>query len=333
MELLVPGLSTASTPLGFGCSQLMGGITYRDSISLLETAFDAGIRHFDTAPSYGYGQAEGVLGEALRSRRDRITITTKFGIRPPRSQNLLGVARHLLRPVVGRMPGVKSRLSRAAGGLKGRARFSPDELRRSIETSLAALRTDYIDIFLLHEATVADLSDGLLAELQQSVHDGKIRAFGIGSEAVAAAQIYREDRRFCPIMQFEWSVLSGEKPAYSGSFLITHRSLSDNLARLRTWLRANPQVARAWSKELGLDVGSAAVLSRLMLAAARHANPGGITLFSSRNAHNIRTNAELMQDSAALPAGAAFAALVAREAPAILAPNLPEMELTASAGR
>jgi D-threo-aldose 1-dehydrogenase len=333
MQLVVPGLSTASTPLGFGCSQLMGGISHRESLALLETAFDAGIRHFDTAPSYGYGQAESVLGEALRSSRNQVTIATKFGIRPPRNQNLLAVARRLVLPVVARMPSVKSRLARAAGGLKGRTRFSSDGLRTSIDASLAALRTDRIDIFLLHEATVANLSDELFEELERCVDEGKIRAFGIGSEAVAAAQIYRENCRFCPVMQFEWSVLSGEKPAYPGSFLITHRSLSDNFARLRTWLRANPQAARAWSKELALDVGTAPVLSRLMLAAARHANPDGITLFSSRTAHNIRANAQLMLDNSALAEGAAFAALVAREAPAILARSLPELEPVAFAGR
>src|SRR5260221_9042263 len=135
MQVLVPGLSTASTHLGYGCSQLMGGITHRESVALLQTAFDSGIRHFDTAPSYGYGHAESVLGEALRSKRDQVTIATKFGIRPPRNRNLLGVARRVVLPAVRRIPGIKSRLSRAAGGLKGRSHFSPDELRTSIDAS------------------------------------------------------------------------------------------------------------------------------------------------------------------------------------------------------
>jgi len=332
MQIIVPELNTASTRLGYGCSQLMGGITRRESIALLETAYDSGIRHFDTAPSYGYGQAEGVLGEAFRSRRDQVTIATKFGIRPPRNQNLTGIARRIILPVIRRLPSVKSRLSRAAGGLVGPARFSPDELRTSIDASRAALRTDYIDILLLHEAVVADLSDELFGELERSVNEGKIRTFGVGSEAVTAAQIYRVERRFCPIMQFEWSVLSHDKPVYAGSFLITHRGLSGNLVRLHSWLGANPLVARSWSKELGLDVASASVLSRLMFAAARAANPDGITLFSSRNAHNIRANAQLMLDNSALRVGAAFAALVARDALASLMPKVPKSELEASIG-
>jgi D-threo-aldose 1-dehydrogenase len=326
MQLIVPGLSTPSTHLGYGCSQLMGGITRRESIALLETAFDSGIRHFDTAPSYGYGEAESVLGEALRSKRSQVTITTKFGIRPPRNQSLLGLARRVLLPLVNRVPSIKSRLSQAAGGLKGRAGFSPDELRGSIEASLAALATDHIDIFLLHEAVVGDLTDELFAELERNVKAGKIRSFGIGSEATAAAQVYRHERRFCPIMQFEWSVLSGRKPTYPGSFLITHRSLSENFVRLRAWLGANPAIARAWSKALDADVTNGTTLSRLMLAAARDANRDGITLFSSRNLRNIGENARLMRENSEPRTAAALAALIARDATSLLQPRLGEFD-------
>jgi hypothetical protein len=263
-----------------------------------------------------------VLGETLRAKRHQITIATKFGISAPRNRRFLALVRRIVMPAVRCVPAIKSRLSRAAGGLKARTRFSPDALRESIDASLVALRTDYIDVFLLHEATVADLSDELFDALEQSVKQGKIRTFGVGSEIAAADLIYRVDRRFCPIMQFEWSVLSGEKPTYSGSFLITHRSLSVNFTQLRAWLSSNPGVAQRWSHELGVDISGGSALSRLMLAAARNANPSGITLFSSRNAGNIRANARLTLDDAALQQAAVFAALVTRDARAILRPQI-----------
>jgi D-threo-aldose 1-dehydrogenase len=312
-QLRLPGSGTPTTSLGYGCSQLMGRLTRRESLALLEAAFDSGIRHFDTAPSYALGQSERVLGEAFRARRDRITITTKYGLRLPRGQSFLGIARRVLLPVIRHVPAVKARLARAAGGLAGKARFSADELRTSIDASLAALQTDYIDVLLLHEAVAGDLTDELFTALERSVEAGKIRSFGIGSEAAAIAPIYRDAPRFCPILQFEWSVLSRDKPAYPDSFLITHRSLSGNVARLRAWLDAHPQMAAAWSTELDRDVASAPVLSRLMLAAARHVNPAGITLFSSRNAENIRANARAMEGAGDALAAAAFAALVARD--------------------
>ncbi|MGO8918772.1 MAG: aldo/keto reductase [Stellaceae bacterium] len=319
-----------STRLGYGCSSLMGGITRRESITLLRTAYDCGIRHFDTAPSYGYGHAERVLGDALRSNRDRVTITTKFGIRPPRHQSLLGAARRVLRPLIKHAPSVKSRLSRAAGGLAGRARFSPDELRMSLEASLVALGTDYIDILLLHEAVVADLSDELFALLERIVREGKIASFGIGSKRVAAEQIHRAERRFCSVMQFEWSVLSCEQPTYPGSVVITHRSLSENFARLRGWLSANPTVARVWAEELDMDVANSSVLSHLMVAAARHANPDGITLFSSRSPQNIRANAQLLSDDTDLRAAGTFATLVARDAAEVV--GIPQDSLRLDVG-
>jgi hypothetical protein len=304
----------------------MGGISRRQSLALLEAAFDVGIRHFDTAPSYGYGQAEEVLGEALRSHRHQVTITTKFGIAPPRGRSLFGLARRIALPIVKQVPNLKSRLSRAAGTLKARTRFAPDELSASIDASLAALKSDYIDVFLLHEAVAADLDDGLFEALERGVERGKIRHFGIGSEVAAAAEVYRRDRRFCPVMQFEWSVLSGEMPAYPGSFVITHGALLRDFAQLKAWLDANPLAGRQWSNALAVDLTNAVVLARLMLAAARNANPEGLTLFSSRKPQNIRSNAQLMQDQSSLRAAAAFAALITRDVPAILMRH-PTMEL------
>ena len=70
--------------LGFGTSGIMGAaLTSRGRLRLLDAAFDAGIRHFDTAPLYGLGLAEEVLGRFARRCRGDITLTTKFGLEPP----------------------------------------------------------------------------------------------------------------------------------------------------------------------------------------------------------------------------------------------------------
>lgn len=73
----------ALAKLGFGTSQLMGRVGRKQSLRLMEVAFDAGIRHFDTAPLYGLGAAEAMVGEFARKRRAEITITSKFGDAPP----------------------------------------------------------------------------------------------------------------------------------------------------------------------------------------------------------------------------------------------------------
>ena len=75
---------------GFGTSGIMGAaLTRSGRLRLLETALDHGIHHFDTAPLYGQGEAEALLGHFVRSRRDRLTLTTKFGLLPPQRPALL----------------------------------------------------------------------------------------------------------------------------------------------------------------------------------------------------------------------------------------------------
>ena len=59
-------------------------LTTSRRLRLLETAYAHGIRHFDTAPLYGQGEAESLLGQFSRGKRDSITITTKFGLIPRR---------------------------------------------------------------------------------------------------------------------------------------------------------------------------------------------------------------------------------------------------------
>ncbi|HUK61656.1 MAG TPA: aldo/keto reductase [Stellaceae bacterium] len=314
MAVFLPGNATPTTLLGYGCSQLMGRHGERASLALLDAAYDCGIRHFDVAPSYGFGAAERTLGKALRGKRDSVTLTTKFGLRPPRHQTLVAAARNLARPLVKLLPGVRRRLARTSGALVSRARFVPEELTRSLDASLAALRTDHIDVLLLHEATVDDLDDALLGALESCVSAGKIAAFGIGSEAAAAGAVWHADRRFCPVLQFEWSVLSAAPPDYHGSFVITHRALSQSFTALTAWLGTNPAIVRSWSDELNMDVSAPGVLSRLMLTAARTANPTGIMLFSSSSTEHIRRNAAFLSEGPQPGPGTAFMRLVARDA-------------------
>src|ERR1035441_1591047 len=106
IELGATGRTT--TRLGFGCSSLMGAMGRRESSAMLEAAFDAGIRHFDVAPMYGFGQAEGCLGEFLGRHRGEVTVTTKYGIPPVRSQGWMGLARGAARPAGGAVPDRKS---------------------------------------------------------------------------------------------------------------------------------------------------------------------------------------------------------------------------------
>src|ERR1700736_5895966 len=111
LETLPLGRSKRTTTrLGFGCSSVMGLLGRRESLAMLESAYDAGIRHFDVAPMYGYGEAEGCLGEVLARHRRQVTTTAKNGIPAKPSRPMVRLARSIARPVLQRFPGLKQRV-------------------------------------------------------------------------------------------------------------------------------------------------------------------------------------------------------------------------------
>ncbi len=275
MEQIVLGdTGRRTTRLGFGCSSLMGAASRRDSLAVLESAYDAGIRHFDVAPMYGYGEAEGCLGEFLQRHRNDVTITTKYGIPPAKRSPLISVGRRVVGPVVRTFPGLKQRLASAANVAtrnNEKATFTPQQAKASLERSLTALRVDHIDVWLLHEASAADLQDDtLLSLLEEEVKRGAIGTFGIGSEASKVASLVGEHPDYCRTLQYEWSVLNPPIHAavLQARFRIHHRALTNNFRALHHALARNKQLCKHWSSSVGHDLSNSEYLARLMLKAS-----------------------------------------------------------------
>jgi D-threo-aldose 1-dehydrogenase len=293
-EPILPGTLRSTSRIGFGTSGLSGQPTHKESIALLETAFDAGIRHFDTAPIYGAGASEQILGDFLVRKRDEVTVTTKFGLTPQRARPLLSHAKNMIRPMLHQIPRLKSRFARSIKGLHRPANYSAAAMNRSLGASLRALRCDRIDLFLLHEADATDISDDLRKALDDSVHAGLIGAWGVGSSRDKIDRVVASDPRAGRVLQFEWSVLSDRPPVYGDSFCIIHGALSSSLARIKL-LFATPERRRHWSKEIDIDISDGRALPSLMVRAALAANSGGIVLFSSQNMIHTRDIASLLQ--------------------------------------
>lgn len=151
--------------IGFGTWGL-GGNSYgpvNDAVSIeaLHGAYDAGITFYDTSDLYGNGHSEEVLGEALGQVRDKIVICTKVGLLPH-------------------------------SGFEMPCDFSSEHIREGLEASLRRLKTDYVDLYLLHSPTLEMLrsDDRIVATLQELQAAGKIRSYGISarspSDALAA---------------------------------------------------------------------------------------------------------------------------------------------------
>ncbi|WP_423188444.1 aldo/keto reductase [Alkalibacterium sp. f15] len=136
--------------VGFGAWQLgnetdWGKMADEDAIGLVHEALEAGCNFFDTAPNYGFGKSEELLGKALKGRRDQVVISSKCGHHTDDVQS-----------------------------------FEPEKLLESVEGSLKRLNTDYLDSLLLHNPpfSALDQHSPQFEMLEKLKKQGKIRAYG-----------------------------------------------------------------------------------------------------------------------------------------------------------
>ena len=268
-RLAIPGTGLAISRLGFGCARILGGAEARASAQLIEAALNAGIRHFDTAPAYGDGASEAVLGAVLRGVGD-VTIATKVGVpRPSPGAAPLhrSLYRRLLRPALAAMPPVKAALLRlrpapAAPSVTTRARLERDAVLRALDESERQLGRR-ADIYLLHEPERLDLADDVgetFAELQRT---GRIGAFGAGTGAD-----HLPAELFGSVAQLR---IGGEVPAWAAT-AIYHGVLRepgaarDAGARVAAALTAYPAAAIVFS------ASSPAQVSRLAAGLEAHSS-------------------------------------------------------------
>lgn len=199
--------------LGFGCSAMMGRVGRKASLAALAAAYDAGILFYDTARSYGYGESEALLGEFLRGRRDKVLVSTKFGILPaaipPLKRALKPVARTFLRWA----PGARGAMQGSLTAMSSAGHFGVAALHESLDASLRALRTDYVDFLFLHEAPANVLQqDDLFAALRRLVAAGKVRRFGIASSQPVVQAALAARLPGLESLQFPCNVLDLELP-------------------------------------------------------------------------------------------------------------------------
>jgi D-threo-aldose 1-dehydrogenase len=294
----LPHVDLQIPAVGFGCNSILSE-GRSNALRLLATAFDAGVRHFDVARSYGTGEAEGILGAFLKSRRSQVTITTKFGIQPVPQTILMRVAIHSARQLGRLAPSTHTLFRRVVSTLSETGVFEVDSVQEGLETSLRALRTDYVDIFLMHEYTAVERREDLLAFLEGAVKAGKIRHFGVGATIERVLRAIDLQPDLCGVVQFPNSVVDRNLMRVSQEkkrIHITHTALGKNCLRLFGLLGSDPIKRKRWSSELGLDCGNADILAALMLNYAVAANPNGLILISSKNPSRIIKNVRAALD-------------------------------------
>lgn len=168
------------TALGFGGAPIgAADVSKAEMTSIIQRAYDGGVRYFDTAPLYGTGVSETRIGgELAKLPRDEFIISTKVG--------------RLLVP----SEADKGDESSDAASLMIRYDYSYDAARQSLEASLERLGLDHVDILLCHDIDTWTHGDaqpgifetavkGILPALHDLRSEGAIRAFGLGVNEVA----------------------------------------------------------------------------------------------------------------------------------------------------
>jgi D-threo-aldose 1-dehydrogenase len=296
MQLVrLPGTQLVTTRLGFGTAGLLRVPGRTARLNILAAAFDAGIRHFDTAPIYGLGEAEKVLGTFLAQCRETVTVTTKFGLTLNPSAKRLRLVQSAGRAVLRALPSLRQFARARASTLYEAPAFDPRTARPALEQSLRALKRERADLFLMHECTAAHLTDSSLYECLHGLHEqGLIGAFGSATTYAQTLEVIKAHPELCPVVQCEQYGFGAMDARLSGTQprgIVTHSVLSHTFASIRRALASDASLATHWSQELDMDARQPQALARLLLQAALASNPNGIVLVHSNSPKHIAANA------------------------------------------
>ena len=162
--------------IGFGCWEIGGTYGHIDEAQFqraVQAAIESGITCFDTAEAYGMGVSEEALARALGGRRGDVVIATKFGVGYEEMPN--------------------------------RRDSSRSRVFASIEKSLQRLRTDHIDIYLVHWPDPNTPLDETMTALEDVVRQGKVRYIGVSNFRLAQVEASMRLRRV-DVVQYAWNM-------------------------------------------------------------------------------------------------------------------------------
>lgn len=160
------------TVLAFGAwaigGWMWGGTDSKEAIKAIETAVDHGMTTIDTASVYGFGLSEELVGKAIKGKRDKVQILTKFGMSwdGKHGEFFFESKDNSGKPV------------------KIYRHSSKEKVLRDCDDSLRRLKTDYIDLFQIHWADATTPVSETMEALEILIKNGKIKAGGVCNYSV-----------------------------------------------------------------------------------------------------------------------------------------------------
>ncbi|MFW6313470.1 MAG: aldo/keto reductase, partial [Spirochaetota bacterium] len=137
-----------------------GEVDDQNSIRAIQAGLDAGVNFIDTAPAYGAGHAEEVVGRAIRGRRDKVVVATKVGVIRTPTQFIRDL--------------------------------SPDSMRKEIDDSLRRLAVDVIDLYQIHWPDGKTPFEKVMEVLLDAQRAGKFRYLGVSNFSVEQMEELRQ---------------------------------------------------------------------------------------------------------------------------------------------
>src|SRR5437667_133774 len=153
LEITKVGIGTA--PIGSTPNWRVwwGPQDQKSAIQAIRTAMDEGVNWIDTAPFYGWGKAEEIVGKAIKGRRDDVYVFTKCGTLPDGK----------------------------GGSIEN---HKPETIKREVEASLKRLQTDHIDLLQFHDMDATTPIEESWKVLQALIRQGKVRNGGLSNHTV-----------------------------------------------------------------------------------------------------------------------------------------------------
>jgi aryl-alcohol dehydrogenase-like predicted oxidoreductase len=286
-QITVANLDKPASIIGMGCASLGSRIGRRDGLRALNRAFDAGITWFDVAPSYGDAEAENILGEFARGKKDKIQICTKVGFLPARRSFLTRAAKPILRLSVNAIPMFRTYVTKARPA-PAKLPISAELISSSVNASLQRLGTDHVDVLALHAAEPNEVvRDDVLAALQRIVRLGKANTISIAASPETGLLGVTHSNLFGVIQiannPFQPSLVKAAERLPKGRNItfVTHSAYGafGALSRLYEMIESNNtrlQILRDEGYQGNTKQAAAAFLADYALST----NRAGITLFS-----------------------------------------------------